>query len=92
MVKYRIVYTKKAVQDIPKLKQVGLEQKAKQLLSILENNPYQNPPSYEKLQGTLQGAYARRINIKHRLVYEILESEEDKRIIKVISLWSYYEI
>ena len=83
---YSIVYTKKAVGDIPKLKVAKLDNKAKLLIEILKNNPYKTPPSYEKLQGDLKGAYSRRINIKHRLVYEVYE--EDK-IIKIISLWSH---
>ena len=84
---YSIVYTKKAVGDIPKLKVAKLDNKAKLLIEILKNNPYKTPPSYEKLQGDLKGAYSRRINIKHRLVYEVYE--EDK-VIKVISLCSHY--
>lgn len=85
---YLIVYTKNAVNDIPKLKSAKLEKKAKALLDIIRENPYQTPPSYEKLQGDLQGAYSRRINIKHRLVYEILEEE---KAVKIISLWTHYE-
>ncbi|MFI3212349.1 MAG: Txe/YoeB family addiction module toxin [Eubacteriales bacterium] len=86
---YHIVYTKKAVEDVPKLKSIGLDKKAKMLIEILRENPYQRPPNFEKLQGNLQGAYSRRINIKHRLVYEILEREKN---IKIISLWSHYDI
>ena len=85
---YSIVYTRKAIDDIPKLKVAKLDNKAKLLIEILKNNPYKTPPSYEKLQGDLKGAYSRRINIKHRLVYEVYE--EDK-IIKIISLWSHYD-
>ncbi len=85
---YLIVYTKNAVNDIPKLKSAKLEKKAKALLDIIRENPYQTPPSYEKLQGDLQGAYSRRINIKYRLVYEILEEE---KAVKIISLWTHYE-
>jgi len=85
---YSIVYTKKATNDIPKLKAAKLDKKAKDLIDVIRNNPYQKPPSYEKLQGDLQGTYPRRINIKHRLVYEVYE---DARIIKIISLWSHYE-
>ncbi|WP_313070392.1 Txe/YoeB family addiction module toxin [Lacrimispora sp.] len=80
---YSIVYTKKATNDIPKLKAAKLENKAKALIDLIRNNPYQIPPSYEKLQGDLQGAYSRRINIKHRLVYEVYE---DSRVVKIISL------
>lgn len=85
---YSVVYTKKAANDIPSLKAAKLEKKAKALIELLKGNPYQTPPPYEKLQGDLQGAYSRRINIKHRLVYEILEEEQ---AVKIISLWTHYE-
>lgn len=85
---YKIVYTKTALKDIPKLKAVHLDETAKALIDVLRGNPYQNPPPYEKLVGDLQGAYSRRINIKHRLVYEIFEEE---KTVKIISLWSHYE-
>ncbi len=85
---YKIVYTKKATQDVPKLKAVNLDGKAKKLIEVLRINPYQVPPSYEKLQGDLQGAFSRRINIKHRLVYQVYEEE---KTVKIISLWSHYE-
>jgi Txe/YoeB family toxin of toxin-antitoxin system len=88
MVVYSIVYTKKAANDIPNLKAAKLEKKAKALIDLVKENPYQSPPPYEKLQGDLQGAYSRRINIKHRLVYEILEEEQT---VKIISLWTHYE-
>ena len=85
---YNIVYTKKAINDIPKLKSVKLDKKAKALIEIIKENPYKTPPSYEKLMGDLTGAYSRRINIKHRLVYEVLEEE---KTVKIISLWTHYE-
>lgn len=85
---YSIVYTKKAAKDIQYLKSAKLDKKAKTLIEIIKENPYQTPPPYEKLQGDLLGAYSRRINIKHRLVYEVLENEE---IIKIVSLWTHYE-
>ena len=85
---YSIVYTKKAVNDIPKLKSAKLDKKAKTLIELIRENPYQTPPPYEKLQGDLQGAYSRRINIKHRLVYEVFEEEQT---VKIISLWTHYE-
>ena len=85
---YSIVYTKKAANDIPNLKAAKLEKKAKALIDLIRENPYQTPPQYEKLQGDLQGAYSRRINIKHRLVYEVLEEEQT---VKIISLWTHYE-
>lgn len=85
---YSIFYTKKAVNDIPKLKAAKLDDKAKRLVELIRENPYQTPPSCEKLQGDLQGAYSRRINIKHRLVYEVLE---EQKAVKIISMWSHYE-
>lgn len=85
---YSIVYTKAAMAAIPKLKAAKLDQKAKALIDILRDNPYQTPPPYEKLVGDLQGAYSRRINIKHRLVYQVLEAE---KAVKVLSLWTHYE-
>ena len=85
---YSIVYTKRAVNDIPNLKSAKLDKKAKALIELIRENPYQTPPPYEKLQGDLQGAYSRRINIKHRLVYEVFEEEQT---VKIISLWTHYE-
>ncbi len=85
MVVYKIVYTKKAAADIPKLKMAKLDKKAKALIDVVRENPYQTPPPYEKLAGDLQGAYSRRINLKHRLVYEVLEEEQT---IKIVSLWT----
>ena len=85
---YSIVYTKKAARDIQNLKAAKLDKKAKALIDLIRKKPYQTPPSYEKLLGDLQGAYSRRINIKHRLVYEVLEEEQT---IKIISLWTHYE-
>ena len=85
---YNIVYTKKAINDIPKLKSVKLDKKARALIEIIKENPYKTPPTYEKLMGDLTGAYSRRINIKHRLVYEVLEEE---KIVKIISLWTHYD-
>ena len=78
---YKIVYTKKAAADIPKLKAAKLDKKAKALIDVIRENPYQTPPPYEKLVGDLQGAYSRRINIKHRLVYEVLDDEQTIKII-----------
>ena len=85
---YKIVYVKKALKYITKLKQSGLDKKVKLLLDVLRNNPFQNPPPYEKLLGDLEGAYSRRINIQHRLVYQVFEEE---KIVKIISFWSHYE-
>ncbi len=85
---YDIFYTKKAKLDIPKLKGAKLDTKAKALIELIKENPYQTPPPYEKLLGDLQGAYSRRINIKHRLVYEVYEEE---KAVKIISMWTHYE-
>ena len=85
---YKIVYRKTAIKDIPKIKSIGLSNKVKSLIDVIRNNPYQNPPPYEKLLGELQGAYSRRINIQHRLVYQVLEQE---KIVKIISIWTHYE-
>lgn len=85
---YRIIYTKKAAADIPKLKAAKLDSKAKALIDLLRENPYQTPPPYEKLMGNLQGSYSRRINLKHRLVYEVIE---EAQTVKIISLWTHYE-
>ena len=79
---------KRALKDIPKLKSTNLDKKTKSLIDILRLNPYQSPPQYEKLVGDLEGAYSRRINIQHRLVYQILE---DIKTIKIISMCSHYE-
>ena len=85
---WEIVYTKQAQKDAKKLARSGLKTKAIELLVIIRNDPFQNPPSYEKLVGDLSGAYSRRINIQHRLVYQIMEKE---RTIKILRLWSHYE-
>ena len=85
---YKIVYTKAAVKDIPKLKAAHLDAKARALIDVIRSNPHQTPPSYEKLVGDLQGLYSRRINIQHRLVYQVLEEE---KTIKIVSLWTHYE-
>ncbi|MEJ1355971.1 MAG: Txe/YoeB family addiction module toxin [Candidatus Sedimenticola sp. (ex Thyasira tokunagai)] len=84
---WRLVYTKQAQKDAKKLAASGLKKKAQTLLKLLEENPYQNPPPYEKLVGDLSGAYSRRINILHRIVYQVLEEEH---IIKVLRLWTHY--
>ena len=85
---WKLVYTKHAQKDAKKLAASGLKPKAQQLLDILAENPFQNPPPYEKLVGDLAGAYSRRINIKHRLVYQVLE---DLRTVKVLRMWTHYE-
>ncbi len=85
---WKLVYTKQAKKDAKKLADSGLKPKAEELLEILQNNPFQNPPPDEKLVGDLTGAYSRRINIQHRLVYEIIESETT---IKILRMWTHYE-
>ena len=85
---WQIVYTKQAQKDAKKLSSSGLKDKAKDLLSILAVNPYQNPPPYEKLVGDLSGAYSRRINIQHRLVYQVIE---EQKTVKVLRMWTHYE-
>ncbi len=85
---WELRFTKRSQKDAKKLAASGLKHKAEELLAILEQNPYENPPAYEKLKGDLQGAYSRRINIQHRLVYEVLEEEP---VVKVLSMWIHYE-
>jgi len=86
-VNWELVYTKQAKKDAKKLSAAGLKGKAQALLEVIRENPFQNPPPYEKLVGDLAGAYSRRINIQHRLVYQLYE---DERVIKVIRLWTHY--
>jgi len=88
LVTWRLVYTKQAQRDAKKLKTAGLRTKAEALLAVIAENPFQNPPPYEKLVGDLAGAYSRRINIQHRLVYQVLEHEY---VVKVLRLWTHYE-
>ena len=94
---YRIYFTKQALKDLDKLKTAGLSQKAKNLVDVIRSNPYQNPPAYEKLVGKLDGLYSRRINIQHRLVYQVEEQQlEDNGlqydgIVKIIRMWTHYE-
>ena len=83
-----LVYTKQAQKDAKKLSASGLKKKAQELLAVLKVNPFQNPPPYEKLMGDLNGAYSRRINIQHRIVYQVFEEE---KIVKVLRLWTHYE-
>jgi len=85
---WRVVFTRQAQKDAKKLSAAGLRSKAEKLLNILSENPYQTPPYFEKLIGDLSGAYSRRINIQHRLVYQILV---DEKVVKVIRMWSHYE-
>lgn len=88
MVKWRLFYTKQAQKDAKKLAAAGFKSKAENLLSLLKINPYQNPPPFENLVGDLSGAFSRRINIQHRLVYQVLEEE---KAVKIIRMWTHYE-
>lgn len=85
---WELVYTKHANKDAIKLASAGLKEKAFALLKVLQANPFQNPPPYEKLVGDLNGAYSRRINIQHRLVYQVLD---EQKIVKVLRMWTHYE-
>jgi Txe/YoeB family toxin of toxin-antitoxin system len=87
-VSWQIYYTKQAQKDAKKISAAGLRLKVEHLLKILQKNPFQTPSSYEKLTGDLTGAYSRRINIQHRLVYQVLEQ---KKAVKIIRLWTHYE-
>jgi toxin YoeB len=87
-VTWEIVFTKQAQKDAKKLTAIGLKEKTIELLEILRKDPFHTPPRFEKLLGDLAGAYSRRINIRHRLVYEVLEQE---KIIKIIRMWTHYE-
>lgn len=85
---WELVYTKQAQKDAKKLSASGLKDKAQKLLAIIQEDPFQNPPPVEKLVGDLAGAYSRRINIQHRIVYQVYEQE---KIVKIIRLWTHYE-
>lgn len=85
---WKLVYTRQAQKDAKKLASSGLKPKAQELLSLIEEDPFRKPPPFEKLVGDLAGAYSRRINIQHRLVYQVLE---DELVVKVLRLWSHYE-
>jgi len=87
-VSFRLVYIKQAQRDAKKIARAGLKQNVIKLLSILEQNLFQSPPRYEKLLGNLAGAYSRRINIQHRLVYQVLE---DEKVVKILRMWTHYE-
>jgi Txe/YoeB family toxin of toxin-antitoxin system len=87
-VSWTVVFAKHAQKDAQKLAASGLKEKAQALLAVIRANPFQNPPPFEKLVGDLSGAYSRRINIQHRLVYEVLE---DEHTVKVLRMWSHYE-
>ena len=85
---WEVVYAKQAMKDAKKLAASGLKQNAQELLTVLANDPFQNPPPFEKLVGDLAGAYSRRINIQHRIVYEVLAKE---KTVRVLRMWTHYE-
>ncbi|MCD7748562.1 MAG: Txe/YoeB family addiction module toxin [Oscillospiraceae bacterium] len=100
MVKYQVRFSRRAEKDKALLKAAGLEARAKQLIKVLAENPFQNPPPYEKLLGNLSGTYSRRINLQHRLVYEVIENtlkavdadgNEYKGIVRILRMWMHYE-
>lgn len=85
---WKVIYTRHALKDAKKISQSNLKTKTQELLSLLEQDPFQNPPQFERLVGDLEGAYSRRINIQHRLVYQVLHEE---KIVKVLRMWTHYE-
>ncbi|MDD3343858.1 MAG: Txe/YoeB family addiction module toxin [Sulfurospirillaceae bacterium] len=87
MVEYKILYSQLALKDAKKLTSANLHKKAKELIDIVRKDPFQNPPPYEKLVGNLNGSYSRRINIQHRLVYEV---REDDKVVRISRMWSHY--
>ncbi len=87
-IEWTVVYTRQAAKDAKKLKRSGLKPAAEKLLELLKRNPFQSPPPFEKLVGDLSGAYSRRINIQHRMVYQILA---DIKVIKILRMWTHYE-
>jgi Txe/YoeB family toxin of toxin-antitoxin system len=88
MVRWKLVYTKQAQKDAKKLNSSGLKTKALEILKLLEDDPFQIPPPFEKLVGDLSGAFSRRINIEHRIVYQVIQ---DKKVVKIIRMWTHYE-
>lgn len=94
---YRIIYTKQAAKDAKKLKSCGLDKKAKELIKVMRTNPFQNPPTFEKLIGNLEGYYSRRINIQHRIIFQVFEekhiydNKEYQGYVKIIRMWTHYE-
>lgn len=86
--KWQVVFAKHAIKDAKKLAGAGLKVKGQDLLAVLQDDPFQNPPAYEKLVGDLDGAYSRRINIQRRLIYEVFKNE---RIVRVLRMWTHYD-
>ena len=87
MVEYKILYSKQALKDAKNLSSANLDKKAKELIELIKKDPFQKPPPYEKLVGNLMGAYSRRINIKHRIVYEVRESD---KVVRILRMWTHY--
>jgi len=87
-VKWQVVFARHALKDAQKLTAAGLKEKAQELIEVLGQDPFQNPPPFEKLVGDLEGAYSRRINIQHRLVYEVFKKE---KTVRVLRMWTHYE-
>jgi len=87
MVTYKVTYSKQALKDAKKLSSASLDKKAKELIELIKNNPFQKPPPYEKLVGNLNGSFSRRINIKHRIVYEVIE---DDKLVRISRMWTHY--
>ena len=87
MVTYKVTYSKQALKDAKKLSSASLDKKAKELIELIKNNPFQKPPPYEKLVGNLTGSFSRRINIKHRIVYEVIENE---KLLRISRMWTHY--
>lgn len=87
MVAYKVTYSKQALKDAKKLSSASLDKKAKELIELIKNNPFQKPPPYEKLVGNLSGSFSRRINIKHRIVYEVIE---DEKLVRISRMWTHY--
>ena len=87
MVAYKVIYSKQALKDAKKLSSASLDKKAKELIELIKDDPFQKPPPYEKLVGNLSGSFSRRINIKHRIVYEVIE---DEKLVRVSRMWTHY--
>ena len=87
MVTYKVSYSKQALKDAKKLSSASLDKKARELIELIKNNPFQKPPHYEKLVGNLSGSFSRRINIKHRIVYEVIE---DEKLVRISRMWTHY--
>jgi len=85
---WQLLFSKQSLKDAKKLKSANLWKNAEKLLAVLRNNPFQNPPSFEKLVGDLDGAYSRRINIQHRIVYQVIKEE---KVVRILRMWTHYE-